>query len=201
MSPSTSSGAPHSPGPALRGPHGLAASHPIPEGAGLCFRGGLGGQGMGKPWGVRPPRGLRGRAEACPPGQCEGWGSPDRNADLLSAKTSAPRPPVHPPTFKSEPVFRLLFSRLLQSPPPLKVHLCCPAVGRGRGVEWGGGRGSGWPLLPLPLAKQAQGWGGPRGPLLVPPSPRSRQPLGPALQPGTWFGSAELGSWPRATNL
>lgn len=40
MSPSTSSGAPHSPGPALRGPHGLAASHPIPEGAGLCFRGG-----------------------------------------------------------------------------------------------------------------------------------------------------------------
>lgn len=70
-----------------------------------------------------------------------------------------------------------------------------------RSIEWGAGRGSGRPLLPLPLAKQAQGWGGPRGPLLVPPSPRSRQPLGPALPPGTWFGSAELGSWPRATNL
>ena len=46
MSPSTSSGAPHYPGPALRGPHGLAASHPTPEGALGCLAPtGLKGQG------------------------------------------------------------------------------------------------------------------------------------------------------------
>ena len=63
-------------------------------------------------------------------------------------------------------------------------------------------RGSGLSFLYLPLAKQAQGWAGPRGVHSCPlasstptpqPWPWSHQPIHPVPRLGTWFGSCRAG--------
>lgn len=112
---------------------------------------------------------------------------------------------IYPPTFKTEAVLDSLFSCLPPSPPLRSI----PAAEKwGEERRWNGVDWSASPSLTCPSPNKHRAGHGRGGPLLSPgflcapnPSPGATSPSIPphSLAPG--LGPAELGSWPRATNL